>query len=109
SLPDERTSALTIAPTSASIDAGLQYRFTRDVDARPQVRLQLTYGLQYFPTVDVTNSAFDPRAQLACYDSGYDYSTSACAAVRHGYGIDTAAGEYQRIQQAMRVALRLTW
>jgi hypothetical protein len=109
SLADERTSPLTIAPASATIDAGLQYRLTRDVAVRPQVILQLTYGLQYFPTVDVADSDFDPRAQLSCYDSGFDYSTSACAAVRDGYAIATAAGEYSRIQQAMRVALRLTW
>jgi hypothetical protein len=99
SLPDERTSPLTIAPASVTIDAGLQYRFNL------QWVIQLTYGLQYYPSVDVTDSAFDPRAQLSCYDSGYDYSTEACAAVRIG----TAAGEYSRIQQATRVALRLTW
>jgi hypothetical protein len=108
SLPDERTSPVTIAPTSGTVDAGLQYRFTR-VQTTPQVVLQLSYGLQYFPRVDVTDSAFDPRAQLACEDSGFDYSTEACAAVRHGYAIPTAAGEYSRIQQALRVALRFTW
>jgi hypothetical protein len=107
SLPDERTSPLTIAPTSLTADAGLQYRLTQDT--RPRATLQLSYGLQYFPTVDVTDSAFDPRDQLSCADSGYDYSTHACAAVRHGYAIGTGAGEYSRIQQAMRIALRLTW
>jgi hypothetical protein len=108
-LPDERTAPMTIAPTSLTFDAGVQYRFTRDVQATPQVTLLASYGLQYFPTVDVTDSDYDPRAQLACEDSGFDYSTEACAAVRNGYAIPTAAGEYSRIQQAARVALRLTW
>jgi hypothetical protein len=109
SLDDERTSPLTIAPASATLDAGLQYRFTRDVRVTPQVVLQATYGLQYFLKVDVTDSAFDPRHQLVCAESGFDYLTSACAAVRGGYALDTAAGEYQRIQQAARLAIRLTW
>jgi hypothetical protein len=106
SLPDERTSPITIAPPSATLDAGLSYRFTQ---AAPHVILQASYGLQYFPTVDVTNSTFDPRAQLSCEDSGFDYSTDACKAVRNGYAIPTAAGEYSRIQQALRIAIRFQW
>ncbi|HEY5922017.1 MAG TPA: outer membrane protein transport protein [Kofleriaceae bacterium] len=109
SVPDNRTSPMTIAPASLTLDTGVQYRLTRNQDVRPQVVLQLAYGIQYFPTVDVTNSEFDPRDQLSCYDSGYDYSIPACEAVRHGYAIGTAAGEYTRIQQAMRLALRFTW
>lgn len=103
SLDDDRTSPMTIAPASATLDAGVQYRLT------PLVVLQASYGLQYFLKVDVANSAFDPRDQLACADSGFDYLTAACAAVRGGYALDTAAGEYQRIQQAARLALRVTW
>lgn len=106
---EDRTSPLTIAPLSGTLDAGLQYRFTRDLQVTPQVVLQANYGLQYFPTVNVTDSAFDPRDRLACEDSGFDYSTPACAAVRNGYAIPTAAGEYSRIEQAARIALRLTW
>lgn len=106
-VPDERTSPITIAPLSATLDAGLQYRITRDVT--PQVVLQASYGLQYFPEVSVTDSAFDPRDRLACYDAGFDYSTPACASVRNGYAIPTAAGDYSRIQQAARIALRFTW
>jgi hypothetical protein len=56
--------------------------------------------------VHVNKSAFDPRDELACMASGYDYSTSACAAVRGGYAIDTAAGDYSRMQHALRLALR---
>ena len=46
----------------------------------PQIVLQATYGLQYYPTVNVTQSAFDPRARIFCIDSGADYSTNACEA-----------------------------
>jgi hypothetical protein len=109
SLPDNRTSPMTISPTSATLDAGLQYRFTPDSQSQPQVTLQLSYGLQYFPRVDVTSSDYEPRSQLACEDSGFDYSTNACAEVRDGYAIPTAAGEYSRVQQSLRIALRLTW
>ncbi len=108
SLPNERTSPMTISPTSMTADAGLQYRMTPK-DNWLQLVLQLSYGAQYFPTVDVTNSAYDPRAQLQCEDSSFDYSTAACESVRNGYAIPTAAGRYSRIQQAARLALRFTW
>ncbi|MBV8761616.1 MAG: hypothetical protein JO257_30250, partial [Deltaproteobacteria bacterium] len=72
----------------------------------PELALQATYGLQYFPSVHVTNSAFDPRDRLLCQTSGYDYSTGECAAVRNGYAIATAAGDYDRMQHAIRLALR---
>ena len=72
----------------------------------PTLHLQATYGLQYFLPVHVGNSAFDPQDQLACMASGYDYSTASCAAVRNGYAIPSAAGDYDRIQHALRLALR---
>lgn len=98
---DRRTSPLTIAPTSATVDLGLQYRLS------DELVVQLTYGLQYFPTVDVETSAFDPRARLHCIDSGYDYSTPGCTSVRYGYALPTANGDYQRIEQAFRLAVRI--
>jgi hypothetical protein len=109
SVSDDRTSPLTIAPTSATLDVGFQYRFTRDLLSMPQVLLQANYGVQYFPTVNVTDSAFDPRDSLACYDSGFDYTTAACGSVRNGYALPTAAGDYSRVEQTARIALRLTW
>jgi hypothetical protein len=72
----------------------------------PGLYMQLSYGLQYFPPVHVTDSAFDPRDQLDCQASGFDYSTPACAAARNGYAIATAAGDYDRMQHALRLALR---
>jgi long-subunit fatty acid transport protein len=97
---DEATNPLTIAPTSFTVDVGAQLQVT------PGLYLQLSYGLQYFPPVHVTNSAFDPRDQIDCQMSGFDYSTPACAAARTGYAIATAAGDYDRMQHALRLALR---
>lgn len=95
-----RTSPLTIAPTSLTLDLGVQRRIGHNLVA------QLSYGLQYFPTVHAQHSAFDPRDRLDCIASGYDYATRACEAVRDGYAIPTAAGDYERIGHALRIGLR---
>ena len=95
-----RTNPLTIVPASVTADVGIQVRLA------PTLHLQATYGLQYFLPVHVGNSAFDPQDQIACMASGYDYSTAACAAVRNGYAIPSAAGDYDRMQHALRLALR---
>lgn len=98
SLEDARTSPLTVAPRSYTADLGVQFRLGSFV-------VQSSYGLQYFPTVNVSASAFDPRARLACIESGFDYATAACESVRNGYAIPTAAGTYDRIQHAIRIGL----
>jgi hypothetical protein len=95
-----RTSPLTISPTSVTLDLGAQLRVSRGLIA------QLSYGLQFFPTVTAADSEFDPRSRVACLASGYDYSTQACEAVRNGYAIATAAGTYDRIEHALRLGLR---
>jgi hypothetical protein len=95
-----RTSPLTIAPTSLTLDLGVQRRIGRNLIA------QLSYGLQYFPTVNTQQSAFDPQARIDCIASGYDYSTRACEAVREGYAIPPAAGDYGLIEHAFRIGLR---
>ena len=98
SVDDARISPLTIAPASATVDVGVQVR-------RSNVVLQLSYGLQYFFPVTVTDSAFDPRDRPSCIDSGFDYSTAACAAVRSGYATPSAAGHYDRVEHAIRLGL----
>jgi len=102
SLDDSRTTPWTIAPASLTLDGGVQYGFFMGTY---RVLLQGTYGLQYFPTVHVTDSGFDPRDRLACYDSGFDYSNTACAATRAGYAIPTAMGDYSRLEHAFRLGL----
>lgn len=99
-LDDSRTSALAVAPTSLTLDGGVQVRLNLSWT------IQLTYGFQYFPKVNVLDSAFDPRDQLGCEDSGFDYNNTACEAVRLGYAIPTAAGEYSRFGHAARFAIR---
>jgi hypothetical protein len=101
-LPDSATTPITIAPTSATLDLGAQLR-------EGPWTFQLSYGLQYFPTVSVGKSDFDPRDAVTCVDSGYDYSTPACAALRNGYAIPTAAGDYGRIEHAVRLGVRFEY
>jgi hypothetical protein len=98
SVDDSRTSPLTIAPRSYTADLGVQFRLGSFV-------VQTSYGLQYFPTVSVSTSSFDPRSRLECIESGFDYSTAACESVRNGYAIATAPGTYDRMQHAIRIGL----
>ncbi len=101
-VPDRSTTPNTISPTSATLDLGAQLRLG-------SVVLQLSYGLQYFPPVSVTKSTFDPRDRVTCVDGGFDYTTAACAAVRDGFALPTAAGDYARIEHAVRLGLRYDW
>ena len=96
---DSRLSALTVAPAAVTLDLGAQARFGSWV-------VQLSYGIAYSPTVQVTDSAFDPRHQLDCIDTDYDYTSNGCRATRNGYALPTAAGDYQRIDHALRLGFR---
>lgn len=95
-----RTSPGNMSSTSATFDAGVQLRIA------PSWALQLSYGVQMFSRVDVGASAYDPRFAIDCIDSGFDYTTRGCTALREGYAIPTAAGAYSRLQHAMRLGLR---
>jgi long-subunit fatty acid transport protein len=99
-VPIERVSPTTIERWSLTADVGGQWRISRNLI------VQLSYGLDFRPRVDVTDSQYDPTDRLACIDSGYDYSTEACENVRDGYAIPTAAGTYQRFEHAFRLGLR---
>ncbi|MBA2543852.1 MAG: hypothetical protein H0V17_29680 [Deltaproteobacteria bacterium] len=100
SLRQNRTSPGNMSSTSVTLDAGAQLRLA------PNWSLQMSYGLQVFSTVDVDSSNYDPRFALDCIDSGFDYSTPGCAALREGYALPTAAGSYSRLQHALRLGLR---
>ncbi|HEU0037445.1 MAG TPA: hypothetical protein VFQ53_42835 [Kofleriaceae bacterium] len=97
--PTSRTSPLTLAPTSFTADGGVQWR-------RANWIVQLSYGLQIFAPTSVAPSAFDPRFALDCIDSGFDYATRACEAMRNGYATPTAAGDYTRLSHSLRLGLR---
>jgi hypothetical protein len=96
---DSRLSALTVAPAAVTLDLGVQARFRSWV-------VQLSYGIAYSPTIQVQDSAFDPRHQLDCIDTDYDYTSNGCRATRNGYALPTAAGDYQRIDHAVRLGFR---
>jgi long-subunit fatty acid transport protein len=98
--PPSRTAPGSVSPTSVTLDAGAQLRLS------PSLMLQLSYGVQLFQRVSAETSDYDPRFVDQCAASGFDYTTRACAAVRSGYAIPTAAGDYARIQHALRLGLR---
>lgn len=99
-LPDSRTSPMAIAPRAYTADLGVQLR----LPGRP-VKLQLSYGFTYYPTVHVARSSYDPLDLPDCMASGFDYSTPSCESARRGYAIATAAGDYSRLEHALRLAV----
>ena len=103
SVDDARTQPMVIAPASVTLDGGVQYR------VGPALVIQTTLGLQYFPSLTVTRSAYNPQDQLTCIASGYDYSTGECENVRNGYALPTMAGDYSRFEATLRIALRYVW
>lgn len=98
----ERTSPMQVSPLSLTFDAGMQLRAQKGA----AWVLQLSYGLAYFPTTSVSNSAYDPQHRIDCIDSGFDYSTAACAATRNGYALPSANGEYGKLEHALRLGFR---
>jgi hypothetical protein len=98
-LPDDRTTPVTISPTSGTLDLGAQLRFG-------SWSMQVSAGAQFFLPVSVTKSEFDPRDAVACVDGGYDYASAGCAALRAGYALPTAAGDYGRIEMSARLGFR---
>ena len=99
SVSPARTTPLTLAPQSLTLDLGAQLRLG------PWIA-QLSYGLQYFQPVDVSESSFDPRFNAECLASGNDYSTRACQAVRDGYAIASGEGSYSRMLHSIRLGFR---
>ncbi len=99
SVTTARTSPMAIGPTSVTLDLGAQLRLR-------QWTLQLSYGVRYLPDVNVESSAYDPQDRIDCLDGGLDYTTPACAAVRGGYAISTAAGDYRQLEHALRLGFQ---
>jgi hypothetical protein len=96
----ERTSPLTVSPTSFTADVGGSWRFAGNW------MVMLSYGLQVAPTVEARASEYSAQHMADCIASNYDYSTPACAATREGYAIGSATGDYARLLQSLRLALR---
>lgn len=66
--------------------------------------LGVGYEIGWTPTVDATQSAFDPREAIACVDS--QYSFDECKAARDGRALSTAAGSYQQLRHGLVLSLR---
>lgn len=99
SVDDARLAPLTVAPAAVTLDLGAQARVGSWV-------VQLSYGIAYSPTISVPDSEFDARHRLDCEDADYDYTSAGCRETRNGYALPTAAGEYQRIDHALRLGFR---
>lgn len=97
--PPHRTAPGSASPTSLTLDGGAALRIA------PNWVMQLSYGLQLFQRVSADASQYDPRFAIECADRGFDYTTLACGALREGYAIPTAAGDYSRLQHAVRLGL----
>jgi len=98
SVPPGRTSPMTIGPPKVTIDVGGQLRLGAWV-------VQLSYGIGLSSRVSVDDSDYDPRYRLDCLDT-LDYTSRACEATREGYAIPTAAGDYRRLDHALRLGFR---
>jgi len=99
SVAEGRTSPVSIGPPKLMLDLGGQLRLGG------AWIVQLSYGLALSPTVSSDPSDFDPRYRLDCLDTR-DYTSRACEAARNGYGINTAAGDYNRLDHAFRLGFR---
>jgi hypothetical protein len=97
----DRMTPLQVAGQSLSLALGGEVRLGQSIV------LGAGYQLAWFPSVDSTDSAFDPLEQLACVDSNYDMA--ACAAARQGRATPTAAGSYSRLQNTIAVSLQYDW
>jgi hypothetical protein len=99
---DARTLSST-SPWGAEVagSLGLQLRL------RTRWVLQLGGQLRYQLPTSTGASAFDPRARVECADSGYDRDLPACAIVRDGFGLPTAAGDYRRWSALASLGLRI--
>jgi hypothetical protein len=95
--PDE-TSPMQVAGTRIGVAGALEWRLA------PPLVLGAGYAFGWYPAVDARGSRFDPRAQVACVDSGFELD--ACAAARDGRALPTAAGRYTRFSHTASLSLR---
>jgi hypothetical protein len=91
-------SPLQVAGFNLGVAGGVELRFAQ------HWVIQAGYDLTWFPSADVTDSAFDPIGRLGCVDSGYDFDE--CRAAREGRALPTAAGSYSRLRHGFNLSLR---
>ena len=95
---DANVTPIQVDGTNVGLSMGGELRFAGGWS------LGFSYSLAYYPTMDATNSAFDPRDRIACVDSEFDLHM--CEAVREGRALPTAAGTYSRVMQGFTTWLR---
>lgn len=91
-----------VEPASVTLAAAARLRLT------PYVVFELDYGLRAYRATSVARSNYDPSDAIACQDSGYDYTRTACGKFRNGFAIGAGAGDYERYTHLLRASLRLT-
>jgi hypothetical protein len=103
SVPAGEVAADRVDAPKLELGAGVEVRLTQ--------RLSLTGAgtLALLLPVDVDPGAFAPRATIDCVGSGYDLDTPACAAVRAGQAIPSAAGSYRRVGTQLSLGFALDW
>jgi long-subunit fatty acid transport protein len=105
-LRGETSAVPTAAVTPAAVDG-----FKIEPAVAAQVRLAswlvvaAGYALTLMPAVDVTASAFDPTAEVACQDAGGDLDVDACQRRRAGRSRPTAAGRYTLMTHGFSLSL----
>ena len=98
--PVDRISPAHVEGAQLTADVGVQLRIL------PTLILDAGYGVRYQPEKNVTTSAYDPIARLDCIAADYAYDEPGCAAVRGGYGTNTATGTYLRVGHVARLGVR---
>ena len=90
------TSAVDASAVNAAAVDGFKIEPVALIEIRiiRQIWLGGGYGITFMPAVDVTNSAFDPKAATDCADSGNNLTSTACQARDAGWARPTAAGHY---------------
>lgn len=86
------------AGTNLGFAGGLEWRLGASLV------LSAGYALAWYPSMTGSPDVFDPRARVACVDSGFQLDE--CAAVREGRGRPTAAGDYRRLLHRVSTSLR---
>ncbi len=102
----ETSAVPTDAVNPAAID-GLKLQPTALIEIRLMRQLWLGggYGITFMPSVNVTNSVFNPVFARDCADSGGNLATEACQARLDGRARPTAAGRYTATRQDFGLTL----
>ncbi len=98
SVDDLSISPTLVGGTQFTLATGTELKFT------DHWVFSLGYELSLFPTIDASGSDFDPRQQVACVDSSFDFDQ--CQAARNGSALSTAAGTYSHIQNSVVMSFR---